>query len=295
MPSSDSGLQSAEPVGSGTRADYEHCVLVHDGVDHVSLDDLFPTLPGVMTRTIRCFILAFVLSLSGWNAHAQAKEPVDLLLALAADVSRSIDADKFKLQREGYAAAFSDPRVVNAIASGLHRRIAVCFIEWSDPGSQRLVIDWTPIEDLGTAKQFGDQLLELPRSFAHSTSISGGIDFALAQFARAPFDAKRRTIDVSGDGNNNSVRDVRLARDEAVAAGVTVNGLVILTDARFSWSSEHTNPPGGLEKYYREDVIGGPGAFVLVAKDFNSFGNLLIRKLIAEIALIGPRGEILPR
>src|SRR5215471_3145029 len=174
------------------------------------------------------------------------------------------------------------------------RRIAVCFIEWSDPGSQRLVIDWTLIEDLGTAKQFGDQLLELPRSFAHSTSISGGIDFALAQFTRAPFDAKRRTIDVSGDGNNNSGRDVRLARNEAVAAGVTVNGLVILTDARFSWGSEHTNPPGGLEKYYRDNVIGGPGAFVLVAKDFNSFGNLLIRKLMAEIALIGPRGEILP-
>jgi hypothetical protein len=87
---------------------------------------------------------------------------------------------------------------------------------------------------------------------------------------------------------------VRLARDEAVAAGVTVNGLVILTHAGFSWSSEHTNPPGGLEKYYRDNVIGGPGAFVLVAKDFNSFGDLLIKKLIAEIALIAPRGEILP-
>jgi hypothetical protein len=97
---------------------------------------------------------------------------------------------------------------------------------------------------------------------------------------------------VSGDGNNNSGRDVRLARDEAVAAGVAVNGLVILTDQRFSWAPEHTNPPGGLEKYYRDNVIGGPGAFVLVAKDFNSFGNLLIKKLIAEIALIGPRGRI---
>jgi hypothetical protein len=156
------------------------------------------------------------------------------------------------------------------------------------------VIDWTPIEDVGSGKQFADQLLEIPRSLADSTSISGGIDFALAQFARAPFGAERRTIDVSGDGNNNSGRDVRLARDEAVAADVTVNGLVILTDARFSWSSEHTNPPGGLEKYYRDHVIGGPGAFVLVAKDFNSFGDLLIKKLIAEIALIGPRGEILP-
>src|SRR5207302_105307 len=189
---------------------------------------------GVMTRTIHCFIVAFVLSLSGWNAHAQAKEPVDLLLALAADVSRSIDADKFKLQREGYAAAFGDSRVINAITSGLNGRIAVCFVEWSGAGSQRLVIDWTAIRDLGTAKQFGDQLLEIPRSFANSTSISGGIDFSLAQFARAPFDAERRTIDVSGDGNNNNGRDIGLARDEAVAVGVTVNGLVILTDERFS-------------------------------------------------------------
>jgi hypothetical protein len=138
-------------------------------------------------------------------------------------------------------------------------------------------------------------LLEIPRSFANSTSISGGIDFALAQFADAPFDAERRTIDVSGDGNNNSGRYVRLARDEAVAAGVAVNGLVILTDQRFSFSSEHTNPPGGLEKYYRDNVIGGLGAFVLVAKDFSSFGNLLIKKLIAEIALVAPRGEISTR
>ena len=86
-----------------------------------------------------------------------------------------------------------------------------------------------------------------------------------------------------------------MARDEAVAAGVTVNGLAILTDQRFSFSSEHTNPPGGLEKYYRDNVIGGPGAFVLVAKDFSSFGNLLIKKLIAEIALVAPRGEISTR
>jgi hypothetical protein len=257
--------------------------------------DLFRALPAVMARTIRCLIVALVLTLSGWNAHVQAKEPVDLVLVLAADVSRSVDADKFKLQRQGYAAAFSDSHVINVISSGLRGRIAVCFVEWSGAGSQRLVIDWTLIKDLATAKQFGDQLLEIHRSFADSTSISGGIDFALAQFGRAPFDAERRTIDVSGDGNNNNGRDVRLARDEAVAAGVTVNGLVILTDERFSWTPEHTNPPGGLEKYYRDNVIGGPGAFVLVAKDFNSFGNLLIKKLIAEIALIKPRGEMLSR
>ena len=244
-----------------------------------------------MKRTIRYVIVAFVFALSGW--HVQAKEPVDLLLLLAADVSRSIDTDKFKLQREGYAAAFNDARVVNVITSGLHGQIAVCFVEWSGASSQRLVIDWTLIKDLDSARQFGDQLLEIPRSFADSTSISGGLDFALAQFAGAPFDAARRTIDVSGDGNNNSGRDVRSARDEAVGAGITVNGLVILTDPL--WASEHTNPPGGLENYYRENVIGGAGAFVLVARDFNSFGNMLIKKLIAEIALIGPRGEVLPR
>ena len=255
----------------------------------------FCALRDQMTRRIHYLIVAFLLTLSGWNAPVKAGEPVDLLLVLAADVSRSIDAEKFKLQREGYAAALNDPRVTNAITSGLHGRIAVCFVEWSGAGSQRLVIDWTAINDSATAKQIGDQLLELPRAFANSTSISGGIDFALTQFARAPFEAERRTIDVSGDGDNNNGRDVRFARDEAVAAGITVNGLVILTDARSLLSSQHTNPPGGLEKYYRDNVIGGPGAFVLVAKDFDSFGNLLIKKLIAEIALVGRWDEIVPR
>ena len=249
--------------------------------------------PEAMKKTIRHFIVAFVFVLSGWNV--QAKELVDLLLVLAADVSRSIDADKFELQREGYAAAFSDSRVINVITSGRQGRIAVCFVEWSDANSQRLVIDWTLIKDLVSGRQFGDQLHEIPRAFASSTSVSGGIDFALAQFARAPFDAKRRTIDVSGDGTNNSGRDVRLARDEAVAAGVTINGLVILTDERFSLGPEHTNPPDGIEKYYRDDVIGGPGAFVLVAKNFNSFDSLLIKKLIAEIAVIERRDGVLPR
>ena len=170
-------------------------MLVHDGVDRVSLDDLFPTLPGVMTRTIRCFIVAFVLSLSGWNAHAQAKEPVDLLLALAADVSRSIDADKFKLQREGYAAAFSDPRVVNAIASGLHRRIAVCFIrqiehdaEEVEPGG-RLALFWNGFDaellDASglTVARAGGARCRLRKSWAILRAASTKID-GMARLAR---------------------------------------------------------------------------------------------------------------
>jgi hypothetical protein len=105
---------------------------------------------------------------------------------------------------------------------------------------------------------------------------------------RAPFEATRRTIDVSGDGTNNAGRDVKLARDEAVAKGIVINGLVILSDRPVPWNAEHTNPPGGLEKYYQDNVIGGPGSFVLVAENFNSFGRAIIKKLIAEIALLSP-------
>src|SRR5258705_4271486 len=219
---------------------------------------------------------------------SSAAEQVELLLALASDVSRSVDHPKFLLQREGYAAAISDPQVLDAIKSGPHQRIAICFVEWSGFGAQKLVIDWTLIDSPAAARKFGDQLLELPRSFADRTSISGGIEFATAQLERAPFESARRTIDVSGDGTNNAGRDVKLARDETLANGIVINGLVILSDRPVPWNGEHTNPPGGLEKYYQDNVIGGPGAFVLVAENFNSFGRAIIKKLIAEIAALSP-------
>lgn len=215
---------------------------------------------------------------------ARAGEAVDLLLVLAADVSRSVDQPKFQLQRDGYAAAISDPRVLGAISAGVHRRIAICFIEWSGIGAQKLVIDWMMIDGPEAAKKFADAIVEAPRSFADRTSISGGIEFAMAQLARAPFDSPRHTIDVSGDGTNNSGRDVANVRDEAVAKGITINGLVILSAQPLAWNPEHTNPPGGLPHYYRENVIGGPGAFVIVAENFHSFGQALINKLVAEIA-----------
>jgi hypothetical protein len=237
-----------------------------------------------MTRMLQVGViltaaLAAILSVPAWAA-----ERVDLLLVLAADVSRSVDDPKFRLQRSGYAAALENPRVLEAIQSGTNRRIAVCFVEWSGVVSQKVVIDWTIIGDDKSAREFGDRLLEAPRSFADRTSISGGIDFAMAQFERAPYEGLRRTIDVSGDGTNNSGRDVTLARDEAVAKGMTINGLVILSESPTPWNPEHTNPPGGLAQYYRNNVIGGPGAFVMVAENFKSFGNSLINKLIAEIA-----------
>jgi hypothetical protein len=229
-------------------------------------------------------LLALAVSVVAATPPAHAGEEVDLLLALAVDVSRSIDHPKFLLQRDGYAAAISNPQVLEAIKSGPHARIAICFTEWSGFGAQKLVIDWTIIDGAGSARQFGDLVVEAPRSFADRTSIGGGIDFAAAQIERAPFESARRTIDVSGDGTNNAGRDVHSSRDQALAKGITINGLAILSEHQLPWNAEHTNPPGGLEHYYRDNVIGGPGAFVIAAEDFNAFGRAIIKKLIAEIA-----------
>lgn len=240
-------------------------------------------------RHIGIWILA--ATIGGYGAAARAAERVDLVLVMAADVSRSIDAAKFHLQREGYAQAMADPQVIETIRSGPNGSIGVCFVEWSGASSQKLVIDWTRVSDAESARQFSDGIVEAPRSFADRTAISGGIDFAMAQLERAPFEAPRRAIDVSGDGTNNSGREVAAARDEAVAKGVTINGLAILSSAPLAWNPEHTNPPGGLGEYYRLNVVGGPNAFVLVAQDFNSFGQALIKKLIAEVAGTIPRRE----
>ncbi len=229
-------------------------------------------------------LIAISLVLPGVLA-ASAADEVDLLLVLSSDVSRSIDAAKFKLQRDGYAAAIVNPRVIQAIRSGPLGKIGISFVEWSGVGAQKIVIDWTIIRDEASAKDFSAQVIEAPRAFADRTSISGGIDFALSQLARAPYQAARSAIDVSGDGTNNSGRDVGVARDEAVTKGVTINGLVILTaPPQSSFNGEHTNPPGGLENYYRDNVVGGPGAFVMVAETFDSFGQAILSKLIAEIA-----------
>jgi hypothetical protein len=234
-------------------------------------------------RILRCGVVFLVL-IATPGRPARAAEQVDLLLALAMDVSRSMSQPKFQLQREGYAAAIANPQVLDAVKSGPHQRIAICFIDWSAPGEQKLVIDWSVLDGPVSARRFAELIIQAPRSFFNSTSIAGGIDFAVGQIARAPFEAERHAIDVSGDGTNNSGRDVRDARDQAVAKGIAINGLAILTDIQFAQNPQHTNPPGGLEKYYRDYVIGGSGAFVMVAEDFSSFGRAMVKKLIAEIA-----------
>ncbi len=236
-----------------------------------------------MWMTAIAFALAAAASLVARPALAE-EGTVDLLLVLAADVSRSVDEKKFKLQRDGYAAAIADPRVVRAMTAGPAGRIALCFIEWASNGEQTVVIDWTAVAGDGDAKGISARVREAPRSFMGRTSISAAIDYSMAHLARSPFQAPRRVIDVSGDGTNNSGRPVTQARDEAIAAGVTINGLVILSEVPLPTNPQHTHPPGGLTAYYENNVIGGPGAFVLEAENFESFGQLMISKLIKEIA-----------
>ncbi len=218
------------------------------------------------------------------SLSARATEVVDLVLVLAADVSRSVDAQKFKLQREGYATAITNRLVLNAIAAGPHKKIAVQFSEWSGAAAQAVIVDWRIIANRDDAEKFAVDLLAAPRPFADRTGIGPAIDFAMAQLARSPYGAERRVIDVSGDGTHNHGRDVGMARDEAVAKGVTINGLAIISAVPLAINPGHTHPPGGLLKYYEDNVIGGPNAFAVSAEGFEAFGESVLKKLIKEIA-----------
>lgn len=233
----------------------------------------------------RVFCLAIGLWLSATLA-ARAVDSVDVLLVLAADVSRSVTADKFDLQRKGYAAAMADPQVLEALAAGPKHGIAVAFVEWSGDSSQQLVVDWTLIRTGADAEAFGSKILQAPRAFANRTAIGSAIGFSESVLDHCPFAGDRKVIDISGDGVSNGGPDIRVTRDAALTHGISsINGLVILSeDTGPGYLYEHTHPPGGLQAYYRDNVAGGVGAFVLVANGFESFGRSLIAKLLQEIS-----------
>jgi hypothetical protein len=225
------------------------------------------------------------------NPVGARAETVDLLLVLAADVSRSVDEEEFNLQRKGYAQAMTDPRVLRAISGGRHHAIAITFIEWSGAADQNVVIDWTLVRDEEAAAGIAATMRSAPRSFLGRTSISAAIDFAMQRLAVAPDRADKRVIDVSGDGTNNAGRSVTEARDEAVAAGVTINGLAIVNSRSTPGYAFHTQPPGGLPKYFEENVIGGPGSFLIHIDNFDSFAEAITRKLVSEIAGTPPESR----
>jgi hypothetical protein len=237
-----------------------------------------------MKRRVIAAALVCLAAMAGGSAGGARAETVDLLLVLAADVSRSIDDEEFNLQRKGYANAITDPEVLSAIIGGKHHAIAVTFVEWAGAGEQNTVIDWTVVRDGEAAAAIASTIMSAPRSFVGRTAIGSAIDFAVQRLQGSPAEAERRVIDVSGDGTSNSGRPVTEARDEAVAAGITINGLAIINTRSSPGYAFHTQPPGGLPKYYRENVTGGPDAFLLTIEDFHSFADALTRKLVAEIA-----------
>ncbi|MGG5820661.1 DUF1194 domain-containing protein [Falsiroseomonas sp. HW251] len=214
---------------------------------------------------------------------ARADEPVDVALVMAVDVSRSIDEDEARLQREGYRTAVSDPRVVEAVRGGMIGAVALCYIEWAGIEYQRVVIPWTRVGSQRDADTWAETLANAPRTSLSWTSISGAIEASRRALAECPHEATRKVIDVSGDGVNNSGPPAEQARDRAVGEGITINGLPILNDR----PTFGRPPPIPLDQYYRESVIGGAGAFMIAAEDFDAFGNAVRRKLIREIAGIG--------
>ncbi len=243
---------------------------------------------------LAALVAAWLVAQSLGVSSAGAAEAVDVALVLAADVSRSITSDEFQLQRQGYASGITSPSVVKAIQAGTHGVIALSFVEWSGAGEQQIVVDWQIIRDDKSAKNFADTLLAAPRAFFGRTSISGGIDFAMTRLKESGVKAERQIIDVSGDGTNNAGRPLPDARGEALAAGVTINGLAIINDRGelYGGFSGHTQPPGGLPNWYRDNVTGGPGSFLLVVSDFESFGEAMTNKLLNEVAGLRPTGAL---
>jgi hypothetical protein len=207
------------------------------------------------------------------RAQTDPRPTTDLVLVLAVDASGSVNLKRFQLQRHGYAEAFRDPQVLNSIRGLSTGSIAVTMVQWTGPAMQIQVVPWTLIKDAATANAFADAIEAAPRQlFGGGTSLSGAIDHAMLLLPSAPYRGLKRVIDISGDGANNRGRDVREARDEAVRAGVIINGLPIVS----------IEPD--LDKYYLDHVIGGPGSFIVPADSYDNFAKAIVRKLILEIA-----------
>jgi hypothetical protein len=236
-----------------------------------------PRDDGLSMWMVRRFLAAVILALSLSSSVLAQSNGVDLALVLAVDASGSVDHVRFELQKQGYAEAFRHPRVIAAIQSGPTQSIAVIMMQWTGPAQQMTAVPWTRISDAASANAFADAIAKSPRAlFGGGTSISGAIDTSMALLFDNPYKAARRVVDISGDGANNRGRPASAARDEAVRAGVGINGLPILT----------LEPD--LDRYYEQNVIGGPGAFMIAAKSYETFADAILKKLIAEIANVPP-------
>ncbi len=210
----------------------------------------------------------------------QEGQKVDVELVLAVDVSWSMDHGEQEIQREGYAAAFRSEAVQRAIMEGGYGRIAVTYIEWAGIFSQSIVVPWALIDSKASAEAFAYRLATEEPERQRRTSIASALDFIAPLFDRNGFDGRRRVVDISGDGPNNQGRIVTAARDAAVARGITINGLPLMTSGGgFGWSAIPD-----LDRYYTDCVIGGPSAFIIPVNDWSQFPEAVRRKLVLELA-----------
>jgi Protein of unknown function (DUF1194) len=225
-------------------------------------------------------ILSTVVLMAAGRASARE---ISLALVLAFDVSGSVSPGRFDLQRDGYAKAFGSREFIDAIRTATRRSIAVTLVEWSGAREQEQVIGWTVIEDEASSKAFGKAIAGAPRSFYGRTSISSAIDYCAALLHQNGLTQVRSVIDISGDGRSNDGRAVTGARDDAVAAGLTINGLPILTEER------------DLDDYYRDNVIGGPDSFLIKVTDPSHFAEAILKKLSREVARADDTTEVRER
>lgn len=229
-----------------------------------------------MKVLIALFLGGALAAIAGLPARA---DTVDVALVLALDVSMSVDDREYALQRDGIAAAFESSALVAAVAGGTHHAIDVLVLEWSDPELQAVSVDWTRVGDAASAQAFAAKVRATQRSSRGLTALGNGLLAAGAAFKRLPDTAARRVIDVSGDGMANVGAATPEVRDALLAEGITINGLVIMNDE--PW----------IDGYYNENVIGGPGAFLMQVEDYRSFAAAIRQKLVSElVALPRPPG-----
>jgi hypothetical protein len=234
-------------------------------------------------------ILIAIVNLAALTlAGVSPARAMEVDLDLAVDISYSMDTDELAIQREGYVAALTSPDVLRAIKQGIHGKIAVTYVEWAGAETQNIVVGWHLIDEEESAAVFASAIAKAPIERAFRTSISSGLAFATRQFAANGYEGMRRVIDISGDGPNNQGAIVTRVRDEAVAAGIVINGLPLV----FKRPSASFMDVEDLAGYYASCVIGGPGAFVVPVKDKSQFAEAIRTKLVLEISDLRLRPEI---
>ncbi|APG08931.1 hypothetical protein BKD09_11375 [Bradyrhizobium japonicum] len=226
---------------------------------------------------------------SAYRVVAGSEQPsVDVELVLAVDVSYSMDPGELLLQREGYAEAIVSNEFLQALKAGPNRRLALIYVEWSGPNDQKIIVPWRLIDSRESAAAVAAEIAKAPVRMGSRTSISGAINFALPLFDADPYRGLRRVIDVSGDGVNNDGSPVTIARDAALARGITINGLPIMLEGRLPSQMDIDD----LDLYYEDCVIGGSGSFMVTIRSRDGFKEAIRTKLVLEVAGGVPRDRI---